>query len=91
MSVSALLLSHLRSSLLTYLIFTNSHLGRSYNEIIHFHTYYYHHPTKYIPLIEKLWTGPRKGRTAATHTYKGEHDSPRSRKIRRRGYMEKIN
>ena len=35
---------------------------------------HHYHLTQYIPLIEKLWTGYREGRTATTHTYKGERD-----------------
>ena len=33
---------------------------------------HHHHPTQCIPLIEKLWTGSREGRTEASHTHKGE-------------------
>ena len=29
----------------------------------------HHHPTQYILLIEKLRTGSKEGKTAATHTH----------------------
>ena len=32
----------------------------------------YHHPTQCIPLIKKLWTGFGEGKTAVTHTHKGD-------------------
>ena len=36
--------------------------------------HHHHHLTQCIPLIEKRWTWSRKGKMAATHTYKGERD-----------------
>ena len=34
--------------------------------------HHYHHPIQCIPLKEKLRTRSREGKTAATHTHKGE-------------------
>ena len=48
--------------------------------------HHHRHPTQCIPLIERLWTGSGEGRTAATHTHKGERGqrSPPTREKRRK-------
>ena len=58
--------------------------AKIFNKVIIHH----HHPTQYIPFIEKLWTGSEEERTAATHTHKGER-SQRSSPARETNYKKK--